>query len=417
MKAHKLFHEITACRICSNSDLAPVIDLGQQALTGCFPAENEPDAPKAPLELIRCEQCGLVQLRHSVDTSEMFGDNYGYVSGLNATMRQHLNEIATAIHQAANLSSIDAVLDIGCNDGTLLKSYPNPELACFGIDPTANMFRHVYPEAFQVHAGFFDAETYLRLSQGRLARAVTSISMFYDLEDPSAFVRDVARILASDGVWVLEQSHLGLMLEQNAFDTICHEHLEYYSYAQIDRLLQANGLHAFDVRINNVNGGSFQIWACKVGAPYPVNASAIERLQESEAKMALETDRPYATFRERVSANCKLLIDFLNQETAAGRKVYVYGASTKGNVLLQYCGLNYPLISGCAERNPAKWGRRTPGTGIPIVSEEEARTKADHFLVLPWHFRNEFVSREGDFLAKGGSLIFPLPNFEVVSKH
>ncbi|EAQ36381.1 NDP-hexose 3-C-methyltransferase TylCIII [Nitrobacter sp. Nb-311A] len=409
-----LFHAITKCRICGSSDLHAAIDLGLQALTGRFPAAEEPPPPKAPLQLVRCDECGLTQLRHSVRVSEMFGDNYGYRSGTNATMRNHLGQIANAVASRAAIVSGDVVLDIGCNDGTLLKSYPMPDLVRAGIDPIARSFANQYPGEFRIHAGFFDAKSFADLLPGRKARAITSIAMFYDLEDPGSFVGDIATVLAPDGVWVLEQSYLPDMLDKNSFDTICHEHLEYYALAQIERLTRDKNLRVFDIKLNDINGGSFQLWVCHNDAAYPENRDIIDALRARETALEITTDKPFAAFRANVAALGSRLKDFITKEVGRGKRVYVYGASTKGNVLLQHFGLDGNLLTACADRNPEKWGRRTPGTAIPIISEELARQDADYFLVLPWHFREEFVAREAAFLADGGHLIFPLPEFEVV---
>jgi len=409
-----LFHAISKCRICGSSDLHGAIDLGPQALTGRFPAAGEPDPPKAPLELLRCGECGLVQLRHSVRVAEMFGDNYGYRSDTNATMRNHLGQLSAAVASRAALAPGDAVLDIGCNDGTLLKSYPVTGLVRTGIDPIARSFAGQYPDDLKIHAGFFDAKSFAGLLPGRKARAITSIAMFYDLEDPGSFVGDIAAVLAPDGIWVLEQSYLPDMLDRNSFDTICHEHLEYYALSQIERLTRQKGLRVFDVKLNDINGGSFQIWVCHRDAAYPENRAIIEQLRNRESALGIATDAPFAAFRANVAALGSRLKDFIASEVARGKRVYVYGASTKGNVLLQHFGLDASQLTACADRNPAKWGLRTPGTAIPILSEEDARKDADYFLVLPWHFRDEFVAREAEFLAGGGQLIFPLPEFEVV---
>lgn len=406
--------EINACRICRSSDLKPVINLGEQALTGRFPADDEPDPPVVPLSLVRCVICGLVQLRHSVDVGEMFGANYGYRSGINATMTRHLACIAEGITSRAALIPGDSVLDIGCNDGTLLKSYPVPGIKRFGIDPIAEMFRRDYPSNLSVLTGFFSAQNAKEIAGGRKPRAITSISMFYDLEDPSVFVSDIAEVLALDGIWILEQSYLPLMLERNSFDTICHEHLEYYALEQISRLADDHGLRVFDVSLNEINGGSFQLWLCHEEAPHAETNGSVQLMKQNELSMKLTTEEPYKAFRERVAAIKGELVDFVTDEVAKGKKIYVYGASTKGNVLLQYFGLDKILIRGCADKNPIKWGRRTPGTSIPIVSEDQARAEADFFLVLPWHFRKEFIERETEFRNRGGKLIFPLPNVEVV---
>jgi NDP-4-keto-2,6-dideoxyhexose 3-C-methyltransferase len=412
MVSAPIHRAIASCRICHGVDLPVAIDLGDQALTGRFPQPDEPDPPYAPLVLVRCTACGLVQLRHSVDAGEMFGDSYGYRSGINAKMRDHLAGIAAQIARRACLQPGQAVLDIGCNDGALLHSY-DKRLARFGIDPVAELFRRDYDPTVTVHTGFFSAQAFRALSGRKQTRAITSISVFYDLEDPGAFVAEIVAVLAPDGIWVLEQSYLPSMIEQNSFDTICHEHLEYYCLAQIDLLARKHGLRIFDVTLNSINGGSFQVWVCHERADYPENKAVLDELFARERSFGLMTEVPYAAFRKRVKDIGERLQAFIRAETASGKRIYVYGASTKGNVLLQHLRLDRSLIEACADRNPVKWGRRTPGTGIPIVSEEEARGKADYFLVLPWHFKEEFLAREAEFRAKGGKFIFPLPEIEV----
>jgi NDP-4-keto-2,6-dideoxyhexose 3-C-methyltransferase len=262
MVSSNLFRRIETCRICESADLRPIIDLGMQALTGRFPASHEPDPPVAPLEMVRCGNCGLVQLRHSVSLNEMFSERYGYRSGTNATMRNHLSDLARNLASRAKLVAGDVVLDIGCNDGTLLKSYPVGGLVRLGVDPIADVFRDQYTNELFVEAQFFSTAAFNAFATGQKARAITSIAMFYDLDEPGQFVADIAGTLAPDGIWVLEQSYLHEMLEKNSFDTICHEHLEYYGLAQIERLMSESGLRVFDVRLNNINGGSFQVWVC-----------------------------------------------------------------------------------------------------------------------------------------------------------
>lgn len=416
MVTSEIYHRINSCRICGGGELHPVMNLGSQALTGRFPAANEPDPPTAPLEVVRCESCGLVQLAHSVNVNEMFRSTYGYRSGTNATMRNHLAQLTADLTKRAALAEGDVVLDVGCNDGTLLKSYPIEKLVRVGIDPIAETFRDQYPAGFNVHADFFSADSFRRVMPGRAARAITSIAMFYDLDDPSGFVADIATALAPDGIWVTEQSYLPEMLDKNSFDTICHEHFEYYGLAQIEKLVADRGLRIFDVRLNDINGGSFQVWVCHAAANYAENTAMLETLRRRESEMGLATDEPFAKLRATVTALGDRLKTFIADEVARGKRVYVYGASTKGNVLLQHFGLDHRLLTACADRSPNKWGLRTPGTAIPIISEEQARKDADYFLVLPWHFRDEFVAREADFIARGGRLIFPLPDFEIVGK-
>jgi hypothetical protein len=409
----QIYRAISQCRLCRDTHLVPVIDLGQQALTGRFPAADESDPPMAPLSVLRCAGCGLVQLEHSANAGLMFSSSYGYRSGLTLTMRDHLSGIARALERRADLHPGDLVLDIGCNDATLLKSY-SVDVTRVGIDPLAEFFRPYYQPSLRIHGGNFDRAGFRKVSPSAKANIVTSIAVFYDVEDPGVFVSDVAQVLAPDGIWLLEQSYLPTMLERNSLDTICHEHLEYYALAQIQRLVAAANLRIFDVSLNDINGGSFQVWVCHAGAKYGVNRTAIAALEVRERSFALDTDAPFAAFRIRVGDVRRQLRDLVISEAGRGKRIYAYGASTKGNVLLQYCGLDASVIRAAADKNPFKFGRRTPATSIPIVSEEEARKDADYFLVLPWSFKAEFLERETAFRGRGGKLIFPLPTVEVL---
>jgi NDP-4-keto-2,6-dideoxyhexose 3-C-methyltransferase len=409
----EIYRAISQCRICRAPNFQRIIHLGHQALSGRFPATDESDPPVAPLSVVRCTGCGLVQLAHSVDPGQMFSSSYGYRSGLTHTMRDHLSGISSVLQQRANLRPGDLVLDIGCNDATLLNSY-STDVMRVGIDPLARFFQSYYPASVKIHSGFFNRAAFHKLSGPAKARIVTSIAMFYDLEDPAGFVADVAQVLAPDGIWLLEQSYLPAMLERNSFDTICHEHLEYYALAQIQRLVAAANLRVFDVLLNDINGGSFQLWVCHAAAHYPVNKTSIAALEQREQALALHTDAQFAAFGVRVESIRRRLRDLVINEAASGKRIYAYGASTKGNVLLQYCGLDATLIQAAADKNPIKLGKQTPGTRIPIVAEEEARKDADYFLVLPWSFKTEFLEREAAFRARGGKFIFPLPDLEVV---
>lgn len=412
---------IEKCRICGNRYLIPILDLGVQALSGRFPSGDEPDPPKAPLELVKCDNtensnaCGLLQVKHSVPPEEMYLPNYGYRSGINQTMRMHLKSIVQRVREIVDLHAGDVVLDIGSNDATLLKYYETPGLRRIGIDPTGEQFLEYYTEDIELISDYFSSSNYHSVSPDKQAKVITSIAMFYDLEAPMNFVEDIKKILAPDGIWVLEQSYMPTMLKMNSFDTVCHEHLEYYSLRQIDWMLRKDDLRVFDVEFNDMNGGSFRVYVCHSNSVLKSNQKQIARVFSDEKKFKLDSEQPYKEFKERVFRIKDELYNFLATEKAKGKSIYVYGASTKGNVLLQFCNIDRTLITAAADRNPEKWGRRTPGTEIPIISEEEARkAKPDYFLVLPWHFRQEFVEREADFLASGGRFIFPLPEIEVI---
>ena len=411
----KGYSEITRCRICGGSHISDIIDFGDQAIGSQFPFSDEPDPPKAPLVLVGCSDCGLVQLRHSVNPGELYTYAYGYQSGINGSMRGHLDGLVRWVEARCALAENDIVLDIGCNDGTLLESYVNPGLRRFGIDAIAGKFKHRYGPNIIVREGFFSADEYKNLCGEEKAKIITSISMFYDLESPGAFVAAIRAALAPDGIWVLEQSYLPSMLATNAYDTVCHEHLEYYSLRQIEWLAKAHGLRVFDVELNSANGGSFRVAVCHENGPYAADGGQVAGIRKQEAAMGLDTPAPYEAFKKRVDALRQELVDFIDRERAIGKTFYLYGASTKGNTLLQYCCIDGSKIVAAAERNSEKWGCRTPATGIPIISEEEARNaKPDYFLVMPWHFKDEFVQREAPFREMGGRLVFPLPVLEVV---
>lgn len=401
-----------------NAELVPVLDLGTQSLTGVFPSTKNATVTSGPVELVVCPEGGLLQLRQTYDLSEMYGDNYGYRSGLNNAMVIHLADKARRLTQRVSLSRGDIVLDIGSNDATLLRSYPKLGQRLGGIDPSAAKFRHYYPDDVALKCDFFSSATFKDLfGDPSRAKIVTSIAMFYDLEDPLSFMQEVEGILADDGIWHFEQSYMPAMLEATAYDTVCQEHLEYYGLTQIKWMTDRSGLRILDVELNKVNGGSFAVTVAKESSPYKQNLEAVNALLLKEEQMAFETLQPYAAFRDatfRHRDHLRQLVDGLN---ATGKKIFGYGASTKGNVLLQFCGFTADDIPCIAEVNQDKFGHYTPGTGIPIVPEEEARKlRPDYFLVLPWHFRSGIIEREKDFLSRGGQLIFPLPHLEAVGR-
>ncbi len=409
------YTKTTACRISQSTKLQTVLSLGNQSLTGVFPKNENEEITSGPLELGWCPDSGLLQLMHSYEPEEMYGDNYGYRSGLNQSMVNHLTRKVSWLEKRANLQDGETVLDIGSNDCTLLKAYSRSNVKRIGIDPTGNKFRKYYPDDVRLVSDFFSAENFESVSTEK-AKIVTSIAMFYDLENPIAFARDIAAILHEDGLWHLEQSYMPSMLRTTSYDTICHEHLEYYSLKAIEYIMERADLKVVDVSMNAVNGGSFAITAThKKNKSIEVNRPVIEWLLSQEASMGLDTPRPYRDFEERVYRHRKDLTNLIRSLTADGKKVLGYGASTKGNVVLQFCGFTAADIPVIAEINEEKFGRFTPGTKIPIVSETEAHAmKPDYFLVLPWHFKEGILQRERDFIDGGGHFIFPFPEIEII---
>lgn len=405
---------LSRCRISGSTHLLPVLSLGDQALTGVFPAARDQPVTRGPLELVWCPDSGLLQLAHSFDAREMYGQDYGYRSGLNQSMVDHLTFKVQQLTRFRPLDPGDAVLDIGSNDGTLLQAY-DARVRRVGIDPTGEKFRRFYGAGIELVPDFFSRRALAAAVGPIRPRIITSISMFYDLEDPIAFAREVGEVLADDGIWQLEQSYMPTMLRMNSYDTVCHEHLEYYSLGTIIRVLDAADLRVIDVSKNDINGGSFAVTAAKKGSRLRANSAMLEWLLHEEERMGLNTPRPFRDFEERVFQHRDSLTRLIRGLRADGKTIIGYGASTKGNVLLQFCGLTDADIPCIAEVNPDKLGCFTPGTRIPIVSEQEARAmKPDYFLVLPWHFKAAILRREKEFLAGGGHLIFPCPEVETV---
>lgn len=409
-----MYSQIFACRVCGGASLEPVLSLGEQYLTGVFPRSPTARITKGPLELVWCKQCGLVQLRHSFNLDEMYGDNYGYRSGLNGSMVRHLQQKVRFLERLACPGDRDLVIDIGSNDATLLKAYAGGHRKV-GIDPTGRKFRDFYTKDITLISDFFSAAAFRSVFPMERAKIVTSIAMFYDLERPVDFVRDIHAVLTDDGIWHFEQSYMPSMLRTNSYDTICHEHLEFYSFKVVSDILGRAGMRVIDVQMNAVNGGSFAVTACREGAHHKSNTPVIAWLLRQEQLMGLETPKPYQDFARRVFEHRASLKELIESLVADGKRIVGYGASTKGNVLLQFCGLTSQHIACIAEVNEDKFGAYTPGTNIPIVSEKEARAlEPDYFLVLPWHFKSSILEREKDYLARGGKFIFPMPEIEII---
>ena len=346
----------------------------------------------------------------------MYGENYGYRSGLNRSMISHLQAKAAEIKKFLSLSHRDIVLDIGSNDATLLRAMDGSGARRVGMDPTGIKFLQYYPADVQLIADFFSANSFRREFGRQRAKVITSIAMFYDLENPLEFARDVSEILTNDGIWVFEQSYLPTMLAKTSYDTVCHEHLEYYALKQVLWMLERTGLVALDMQLNDINGGSFSIMAAKKESGYRPKQDVVAGFVREEESLGLHKLELYRRFQERVLRHREELAGFLDDARRSGEMILGYGASTKGNVILQFCGITPSQLPYIAEVNTDKFGRFTPGGYIPIIAEEQAmRMNPSGFLVLPWHFRNNIVAKEDKYLRGGGKLIFPLPTIEAVT--
>ncbi len=411
------------CRVCGSASLRKVIDLGPQYLQGSFvkPGKEMPSSRKIDCSLVRCNPeadenaCGLLQMEHSVP-SEILYAAYWYRSGTNNTMRNHLKSIVDSVVNTVNHSKHPLTLDIGCNDGTLLGYYPKNFIK-YGCDPS-DVAQEV-KEATVVQ-DIFPSEELFKLLEGKKLDVITSIAMFYDLESPVDFVKGIKRFLAANGVWVFEMSYMPRMLELDSYDTICHEHLEFYSLAVLEKILGLGGMKAFKISFNEINGGSIRVYAThKENSKHDrkENLALINEIRHKEFDLELDTDKPYIAFQQRIEKLKVELLDLLVKLKKDGKKVHVYGASTKGNTILQWCDIDVSLVEYAAERNPDKYGAYTLGTNIPIISEEDSRAmNPDYYLVLPWHFKEEFLEREKEALDKGTGFIFPVPVIEIYKR-
>lgn len=401
------------CRICGNTNLVEVLDLGEQMLTGVFPSSRSDNITSGPLRLIKCtgeEACGLVQLEHSYEIDEMYGNNYGYRSGLNPSMVAHLHAKIEKIHRQVNLCDSDIILDIGSNDSTTLQAYPENPAKLVGFDPTGIKFSNYYPEHIDLVSECFTSDVFQKTYPGKKAKIITSFSMFYDLERPMGFMRQVHDVLADDGIWVFEQSYLPAMLEKTSYDTVCHEHLEYYALKQIKWMVDRVGFSICDVEFNNINGGSFSVTVKKAGQEN--ESEVVSKILENECITGIDDISIYEEFKRRAVMSKHVIKDFLQQAKDEGKRVAALGASTKGNVILQYCGVNDADIACIGEVNKDKYGSFTPGTWLPIVSEDELlESIPDYLIVLPWHFREFFVTNRK---YSGMNLVFPLPELSIV---
>lgn len=409
------FYKIEKCRVCGNNHYVTVLDLGNQYLSGIFPKSVDLGMYRGPLKLVKCDEntggCGHVQLEHTFDLSTMYGEEYGYRSGLNASMVKHLQGKYEKIVSFLNLQKRDLVIDIAGNDGTFLGFF-SPDLKLVSIDPTSKKFSKYFKEHVDYIADFFTEKTYKKYFGEQKAKLITSFSMFYDLEDPCQFAKDVNSVLdPDDGIWVLEQSYMPEMLRVNSFDTVCHEHLSYYGMRQIKYIMDQAELKIIDFEFNDVNGGSISVVVANKNSKYEEATQMLNDLIQEEFNLKLDTVEPWNDFSSRIE-ECKVNFwELINQCKNDGLKIAALGASTKGNVTLQTWGITYDDIKVVGEVNPDKDGSFTPGTWIPIQNENVVIEEYDVFVILPWHFKNFFINNSK---FKGKKLLFPLPNAEIV---
>ena len=402
--------KIKNCRSCKSKNLTNLYTLGKQTLTGIFPPQKKAKITKGELSMVICNKCRLLQLENNFDANEMYGVNYGYMSSLNKSMISHLKLKAFSLKSRYKLKSKDSVLDIGSNDGTFL-SFFNNKFSLFGCDPTINKFSKYYRKDINQLPFFFSS----KLFNGKKFELISSISMFYDLPDPLTFAKEINSILCKDGVWHIELSYMPMMIKNRSYDTICHEHLEYYSLRSLKYLLDKSGLKIINLSFNQINGGSIELDVTKNKSKLKECKHLINWVLESERLNKYNEIEKHKLFFKECKIHKILLKKLLLTLKKQNKKIIGYGASTKGNVLLQYCNINSKILDYIAEVNKFKFNKYTPGSDIKIISEKKAKLKKpDYMLVLPWHFKEHIVKREQIFLKNGGKLIFPLPDIEII---
>ena len=411
-------YEITKCRACGSEYLKSIISLGEQYVSNFIKSEEE-QGEKVPLELVLCENCKLLQLKHNAPASSMWNEQYWYKSAINPIIRENLTEIVRNAEKLINLESGDTVIDIGCNDGTLFSKYKNPNLHFVGYEPCKNVAEEARKKGYNIINDFFNLD--YGLPSNMKAKVITAISMFYDLEDPNKFLQDIKKCLDPNGLFIIQQNYVLGMLEQNAFCNVVHEHREFYSLISLTNLLDRHGFEIFDIELNDINGGSIKTYIKlkenKILEGFEGASGRILKQQEKEKEMKLDTPKPYEDFAKRISYIKERIIFFLKKERAKGMTIGGCGASTRGNTILQYFGITPDLISCIAEANPDKWGLKTVGSLIPIVSIDEMKElNPDYQFVLIWHLYLGLMDKEKEYLENGGKFILPLPEFKVISK-
>ena len=405
--------KINQCRSCKKKNLLKAFNLGKQSYTGVFLNKKNDKVSKGNLSLVLCDNCKLLQLDNSFNPQEMYGENYGYMSSLNKSMFIHLKNKVNKLKQKYDLKRDDSIIDIGSNDGTFL-SFFERKYNLLAVDPTIKKFSRLYRQDIKIVPDFFSREAVEPFLK-KNAKIITSIAMFYDLPDPIKFVEDVHDCLDKDGIWHFEQSYMPSMIKNFSYDTICHEHIEYYSLRSLKYILDQVNFKIIDLEFNDINGGSFAITVAKKNSKFLENKKIVNWLLKKEYDFKYNEIKTFKNFFVNCQKQKKLLIDLLRNLKDMKKKVYGYGASTKGNVILQYCGIDNNLLRYIGEVNKFKFNKFTPGSKIKIISEKELKKKnPDYLLVLPWHFKNFILKKENKFLRNGGKFIFPLPDIEII---
>ncbi len=397
------------CKNCKKNSLVKIVKIGKQPLSGFFYKSKKKNLKKYSLDLFKCSKCSLVQLNNSANTKKMYGEHYGYRTSISNMMIQHFKSKIKKFEKSKLLKRGDRVLDIGSNDGTFLKLL-GKEYSLYGIDPSAKKFKKNYKGKTLI-TDFFSRKKIIKITKNKEIKfsLISSFAIFYDVEDPNSFCKDINNLLDDNGVWVCEFSYLPLMLKNLTFDQICHEHLMYYTFSVFEKILNNNGLKAIDIGINEINGGSLEVVIAKKNSIRPVNLKEINELKKDEKKIK---ENSYKNFSKRIKKIKQDLKKFVDDNYP----VVGYGASTKGNIVLNYTNLDEKKIPYICDANPKKFGRFTPGSNIKIISKNQMRLLSPkNIIVLIWSFRSEVIKEEKNYIKNGGNLIFHLPKFHIIN--
>ena len=399
--------KVKECRLCRNKKLKRIFNFGNHFVSNFVSKSKIKKSIKAPLNLIHCNKCDLLQLEHTAPQELLYKGFYWYRSGVTNTMKDALKDIFLKGKKIAKLKKNDVIFDIGANDGTLLKYFKKSGFKTIGCEPAKNLTKELKKNCHYVMDDFWSFEKLdyiLNKHNLKKPKLITAIGMFYDLDDPSKFIGDISKALDDNGIFIAQLMCLKSMLQKNDLGNICHEHLEFYSYKSLIYLFETNGFEIFKVEENDVNAGSYRIYA--------------KKFKKKSIKVRENTSlKDVRKFIDRVKLSRIKTVNFIKKEKKKKKEIFVYGASTKGNTILQYFNLDNKLIKYAADRSPEKWGKYTVGTGIKIISEKKARQlNPDYFLVMPWGFLKEFIRREDKWLKNGGKFIVPFPKFRIIKK-
>jgi len=398
------------CKNCKKNSLKKIVKIGKQPLSGFFYSNKKKNLKEYSLDLFKCSNCGLVQLNNSANTKKMYGNHYGYKTSVSKMMVSHLEEKVKRLKKNKILKPMSNVLDIGSNDASFLKLI-GKKYNLYGIDPSADKYKREY-KGMKLITNFFSKKNILKYSKNKNLKfdLISSFAIFYDVEDPNSFCKDIENLLKDDGIWLCEFSYLPLMLKNLTFDQICHEHIMYYTLSVFEKILINSGLKVVDIKLNEINGGSIEVLVSKNNCKRIVNKKLIKKIKNDEKKI---NDKAFYNFSKRIKKVKNDLVNFVNNNNP----IIGYGASTKGNIVLNYSNLDSTKIHYICDANKHKIEKYTPGSNIKIISKEKMRMmNPKYLLVLIWSFRSEIIKQELKYINKGGNLIFHLPKFHIVNK-